>query len=151
MLCEHNFFEVTRLPRGAWGSAPNPGAAPPQERTTGGSAPRPPLGLRPRPRRLRRKSELLGALPPDPRWGSAPDPVGAPPHTPLGAPPGERGLGRSPSGGLGAEPPVVRSCGGAAPGFRAEPQAPRAPPLLAAALAHVRLVFIVFRSPFPFF
>ncbi len=73
------------------------------------------LGALPQtPGLLRRKSELLGAPPPDPRWGSAPDPVGAPPHKPLGAPPGERGLGRSPSGGLGAEPPAVPSCGEAA-------------------------------------
>ncbi len=88
--------------RGAWGSAPNPGAAPRQERTTG---------------------------------GSAPDPAGAPPQTPA-ASPQERTAGGSaprpplglrPSGGLGAGPPVVRSCGEAAPGFGAEPQAPRAP------------------------
>ncbi len=60
------------------------------------------LGAPPQtPWRLRRKSELLGAPPPDPRWGSAPDPGGfaarancwglcpqtpaaAPPQTPLG-------------------------------------------------------------------
>ncbi len=64
--------------------------APPQttgrlrrKNVAGGSAPRPLLGLRLRP-----------------RWGSAPNPV----QEGSG---GERGLGRSPSGGLATEPPVT--------------------------------------------
>ncbi len=43
------------------------------------------------PGRLRRKSERLGAPPPDPRWGSAPDPGGFAARAKLGAPPPEAG------------------------------------------------------------
>ncbi len=81
------------------------------------------LGLRHKPRGGFASRANLLALPPA-GYGAEP----------------QRGLGRSPSGGLGAEPPVVRSCGEAAPGFGAEPQAPRVPgpPLLAAALPEDR-------------
>ncbi len=78
--------------RGGWGSAPRNGAVSPQE-CCWGPAPRPPLGLRPRPR--------WGLPPPEPLpngvWGGAPAGV----------------WGRS---------PLQRSCGEAAPGFGAEPQ-----------------------------
>ncbi len=93
-------------------------------------------------------------LPSGPQPGGGPVALGAPPQTPgrlrrkseLLAPSSSllrrsrRGLVR-PSGGLGAEPPVVRSCGGAASGFGAEPQESRAP-LLAAALLVAQLYLI---------
>ncbi len=59
------------------------------------------MGLRPKSRGGFAARMLLGAVPPDPRWGSAPNPV-------------QEGVcGREPPAGSGAEP--HRGSGGGAP------------------------------------
>ncbi len=79
----------------------------------------------PKPRGGFAARTLLGAPPPDPRWGSAPDPAGAPPQTPLGPP-----APRPPDGIWGGAPaevwgrsPQLRTCGEGARGLGAEPPA----------------------------
>ncbi len=60
------------------------------------------MGLSPKPRGGFAARMLLGVAP-APRWGSAPNPV----QEGVWGGSAQRGLGRSPSGGLGAEPPAT--------------------------------------------